>query len=150
MFGEKCAWENLLKNITGCRVPFFFFFFWTKHSPKYDLLAIYEIFNVLNSAKSEVLNMITVKNKRLFWCFLLRYQNLSFLFFQWYEVVVGNNVRQQTCCLYVLLIVHCFLARVQSPTCNTYGKSLRESIMAVLIRYCLSIIFIKVNISKLK
>ena len=131
-------------------VEFDFFFFWTKHSPKYDLLEIYKIFNVLNSAKSKVLNMITVRNKRLFWCFLFRYQNLSFLFFQWCEIAAGNNVKQQTCCLYVLLIVHCSLARVRSPACNTYGKSLPKSIMVVLIRYCLSMIFIKVNIRKLK
>ena len=56
----------------------------------------------------------------------------SYLFFRRFEVVVGKNIRQQTCCLYVLSYNSRFLVRVQSPTCTTYGKFLLESIMAVL------------------
>ena len=57
-------------------------------------------------------------------------------FFSSYEIVIGKNVREEldkfvVCKFY--LIVHCFHARVQSPTCTTYGKYLLENVMAVQI-----------------
>ena len=53
-------------------------------------------------------------------------------FFSSYEIVIGKNVREEldkfvVCKFY--LIAHCFHARVQSPTCTTYGKYLLENIM---------------------
>ena len=56
----------------------------------------------------------------------------NYSLFRRFEVVVGNKIRQQTCCSYVLSSVHCFLARVQSLTCTTYGKFLLISIIAKL------------------
>ena len=56
----------------------------------------------------------------------------SYYFFRRFEFVVSKKIRQQTCCSYIYLAVHRFLARVQSPTCTTYGEFLLKSIMAML------------------
>ena len=53
----------------------------------------------------------------------------SYSVFHWFEVIVGKNIKRQAC-LYVLSSVHCFLDRVQSPTCTTYRKYMLKSIMA--------------------
>ena len=55
----------------------------------------------------------------------------SYYFFRRCEVVVGKNIILQTCFLYTLCYSSPF-ARVQSPTCTNYGKSLLENIMAAL------------------
>ena len=51
------------------------------------------------------------------------------------EVIVGKNIKQQTCkpvvCMFYLT-THRFLSGVQSQACTTYGKCLLESIMVVI------------------
>ena len=56
----------------------------------------------------------------------------SYYFFRRIEVVVGRILDSKLVVCIFYLTVHCFLARVQSPTCTTYGKYLLESIMAML------------------
>ena len=54
------------------------------------------------------------------------------LFFCRFEVVVCKKLDHKLSVCMFYLTVHHFLARVQSPTFSTYGKSLLKSIMAML------------------
>ena len=58
----------------------------------------------------------------------------NYSFFSLYEIVLGKSVNYNKLAVFKLyLTVHRCQARVQSLTCTTYGKNLRENIIAVLI-----------------
>ena len=103
--------EFTVKEVTVFRVTTF----WTKCSAKYNLLGIYEIFNITNRAylHCQICTALSIGNNK-FQLFKFR-----------------RKLNKLVVCKFYL-IVHRFHARAQSLTCTTYGKYLRGSIMTVL------------------
>ena len=119
--------EFTVKKGTVFRVPTF----WTKRSAKYNFSRISVIFNITN------ITYLDYQTWFQYGIISFDYSNLdidNYSFSSSHRIVVGKNVRQQLnklVCKYYLT-VHCFYAGVQSPTCATCGKYLREGIMATV------------------